>query len=90
MLWIENEWVHKALVLMAVPITLSAILTSKRISYRAHTIFAVMAMTGLSILCAAAFAETLHDWEEGLTIAGGLTLSAAHLWRWTQHEWKSS
>jgi hypothetical protein len=78
----EMEWMHKAFVLLAWPVTLTAILRRTALSSASHTRFSVVACSGLLLLSVAAFVEALHDFETPLTILGGLTLGAAHFWRW--------
>lgn len=78
----EAEWLHKAFVVFAVPISVAAILGSGALPHRARSVFAVAAVTGLILLILGAFVEALHDWEVAITTAGGLLLAGAHLWRW--------
>ena len=76
----EMEWIHKVLALSALPITAIAIVRHR--TSKVGLSFIAPAVLGLSLLLAAAFVETLHDFETPLTIAGALLLSAAHIWRW--------
>ena len=78
--WLENEWVHRAFVLLAVPVSGSAIYTS--LVNREGSAFPLAATIGLLLLGAAAFVEALHDWETVLTSAGALILAFAHVGRW--------
>ncbi|MCP2679255.1 MerC domain-containing protein [Maricaulaceae bacterium NA33B04] len=78
----EAEWVHKALVLAAWPI--SGIAIWRSLSMRALWPFSAAAGTGLIVLTAAAFVEALHDHETALTVAGAVILASAHVWRWTR------
>ena len=77
----ENELVHKALVLLAVPFTLTAALGSAKL--RQSAVFFVLALIGFLGLGSAAFIEALHDHEVALTIVGSGALAAAHRWRGT-------
>lgn len=79
----ENEWVHKALVLLAIPATLLACWSS--MSRRQHPGFVAVALAGLSLLLLAAFAESLAAFEVAITTAGALLLATAHGWRWANH-----
>ena len=80
----EAEWVHKAFVLMAVPLSGYAI--SQALGGGRQIWFVALALLGLGLLLAGAFAEPLHDYETGLTVAGGLILAVAHLTRWLSHQ----
>jgi len=81
--WSEAEWVHKALVLTAAPLSgLSVLLRAAR---PGGWIFAIVAIAGLSILIAAAFVESLHEFERPLTVVGALILGGAHLVWWFKH-----
>jgi len=79
----EAEWVHKALVLAALPIIGAALLRSQPGSDR--IIFAGFAFVGAAMLLAGAFVHELHDWEKLLTVFGALMLAGAHLFRWRCH-----
>jgi len=83
-LWAEAEWVHKAFVLAAVPISLLAI-TRARIS-RGQLLFIGLAPLGLSLLIAGAFVETFHHIETPLSVAGAILLATAHICCWRFHE----
>lgn len=82
-MWAEAEWVHKVFVAAALP--LSGFAIARAFSARGQTVFIALALTGLSLLVASAFVEALHDYETLLTVAGALTLAAAHGWRWQAH-----
>lgn len=81
--WFDHEWLHKGLVLLAIPFTATAMLqygnTVRPI------VFAAVAAMGFTLMLAAVFVESLHDWEAHLTVAGALTLASAHGWRWSMH-----
>ena len=80
----ENEAIHRALVIMAVPVSLSAVWQSLR--NPAFRLFIVGTLSGLLLLLVAAFSEALSAYEEPLTISGALLLGLAHLWRWRQND----
>ena len=82
----EAEWLHKLLVLAAVPITATAILQDRMV--RGWREFALIAALGLSILVAAAFVEALHDLETVLTTVGASLLALAHALRWQRRSWQ--
>jgi len=71
----ENEWIHKVLVLMAVPVALSLI------SSKIGLITRGLAILGVSLLVGSAFLEALHDFETRLTVMGAILLGLAHLLR---------
>ena len=72
----EAEWVHRAFVLLAVPISFMAMARG------GGRVFTGLALVGLSLLITGAFVEQLHDYETPLTVAGALTLAFAHIFRW--------
>ncbi len=75
----ENEIVHKVLVLIAAPATLFIVYSDVRLASR--RLFIGVALTGLALLIAAAFAPALEAFEEPVTVAGSVMLAAAHIWR---------
>ena len=79
----EAEWVHKAFVLAALP--LSGFAIARGWNRGAGAGFILLAIGGLSLLLAAAFMEALHDYETPLTVLGALALASAHVWRWLHH-----
>lgn len=76
----EWEWVHQSLVLLAAPATLWVVWLTRQ--DRSLRWFRVQAMGALLLLLAAAFSESLADWEESMTIVGATVLGGAHLLRW--------
>lgn len=80
----EAEWVHKVLVLAALPFSGIALVQSWGSLRMAR--FALLGAVGLALLIAAAFAEPLHDHETLLTIIGALILATAHALRWIEHK----
>ncbi len=77
----EAEWIHKVFVILATPLSISLIMKSQSLRIGG------LALLGISLLLAGAFAEPLHDFEQQLTISGALLLGYAHIWRLrrTQH-----
>ncbi|MFK7913304.1 MAG: MerC domain-containing protein [Pseudomonadales bacterium] len=79
-----NESVHHFLVWLAVPVSLSVLLTTivrqprGPIARLAATLLAGLGM----LLCA--LTEPLAAYELALTVGGSLTLAVAHLWHWQQ------
>ncbi|MEM8695521.1 MAG: MerC domain-containing protein [Pseudomonadota bacterium] len=76
----DMEWVHRAFVLLAIPV--SGVAIASALGTRGGRLFAVIAVLGLALLFTAAFVEALHDVETPVTVAGGLLLAGAHGWRW--------
>ena len=76
----EIEWIHKALVLIAIPVTGLALTYHRKT--RAHFLFAAPALLGLSLLFIAAFVERFEAHETLLTTIGATMLAFAHTWRW--------
>lgn len=76
----EAEWIHKALVLIALPITAFAVLRHGK--SKARFSFIAPATLGLALLLAAAFVEALHDFETELTVIGAVFSALAHPWHW--------
>ena len=77
--WSEIEWVHKLLVVLALPVALSVI-----ISNSAATYIRALAGAGIVLLFTAAFWEPLHDHETLLTVIGAILLGAAHMIRFAK------
>ena len=73
------EWIHKVLVLTALPITSLAVM---RHPGKAGLSFILPAVLGLSLLSAAAFVERVEEFETPLTTAGAVLLAGAHIRRW--------
>jgi hypothetical protein len=71
----QNDWVHGALVLMAVPTSILAVQQSK--SWLKTEVTLPMG-GGLFLLAIAAFVPALHDHETALSIFGALLVAAAH------------
>lgn len=81
--WAEAEWVHKAFVLLAVPISGYAVFANG-VRFR-DRLFIFLVTSGLALLAASAFIEALHDFEQAMTAAGALLVAAGHLRRWRRH-----
>ena len=79
----EAEWIHKAFVAAALP--LSGFAIARGFSRGAGTGFILLATSGLALLMAGAFVEALHDYETPLTVIGALLLASAHVRRWLRH-----
>lgn len=76
----ENEVIHRALVAITVPISLSVMWQS--LGDRTFRLFIITTLSGLLMLLLAAFYEPLFAYEKPLTISGALLLGFAHFWRW--------
>jgi len=76
--WVEQEWIHQLMVLLALPVTGLALMN---IMQRRFLISGVM-IVGLVFLLSAAFLPALHDYETPLTVSGALILSGGHMMRW--------
>ena len=81
--WAEAEWVHKLFVIAALP--LSGFVIFRAVSQGGPLAFVWPACAGLVLLATAAFFPAAEDWETPLTVAGGVLLAGAHVWRWTHH-----
>ena len=79
----EAEWVHKLLVLTALPISAFAILRTR--GHVLNFLFVLPIMAGFTLLLAGAFMERFHDYETLLTVCGALLVAGGHLWRWLSH-----
>ena len=76
----EQEWIHKLMVVLAMPLTGYAIFSDlNRVGLR---VYMVPAIIGIALLVVSAFVEALHDLEVQLTVLGSLLLAGAHLTRW--------
>ncbi len=80
---LAEEWVHRSLVVAAIPLSLVALALSG--SPRGDRPLAGMIAIGLTLLVAGAFVEPLHDQEALLTALGATILAAAHALRWRRH-----
>ncbi len=78
----EAEWIHQVLVLTALPITAMAVMRHR--TSKVGVSFILPAVLGLSLLLAAGFVESLHDFETPLTTMGAILLATAHIWRLLQ------
>lgn len=81
----DAEWLHRLLVVFAVPVALFAFMRIQTSS--TQWIFAVLAALGSGCLIAGAFVEALHDYETPLTVAGAGLLIVAHVFRWRRHSY---
>ena len=71
----EFEWVHKGLVILALPVAVTLILSAERL------IVQCLAACGVGFLSAAAFLPQFHDIELPVTVLGALLLGSAHTLR---------
>ena len=78
-----DPWVHRALVLIAVPATLWAVWNTPL--RKGGCLFVIPALSGLLLLLLAAFVAPLWPIEETLTVTGALILAAAHIGRRQRH-----
>lgn len=76
----EAEWIHKLLVLFALPISGFAIYQTSEGAGR--QIFAGMVFVGALFLVCGAFVEALHDYEVVLSTCGACFIVLGHLYRW--------
>lgn len=77
---LESEIVHQVLVVLAVPLALSAMMSATR--QRLGGLAIGLLAFGSICLALGAFYEPLHDYETLLTVAGAILLSAGHISRW--------
>ena len=71
----QNDWAHRALVLMAIPMSILAVRQSN--AWLKTEVTLPMA-GGLFLLASAAFVPALHDHETMLSVFGALLVAAAH------------
>ena len=71
--WSEIEWIHKMLVLMALPLCAGLIFRPGKIQRR------LPAILGVALLFTGAFIEVLHEFEVTITVIGAIFLGFAHL-----------
>ena len=76
----EAEWIHSTLVFGAFPISLWTI--AARWRKPRGLVFTATTLLGLGLLAAAVTSERLEAFETPLTVAGGVTLFAAHAGWW--------
>ena len=77
---LQSEIVHQVLVVLAVPLAISAVWAARGQRMSGFTIG--LLLSGATALSLGAFAEPLHDYETLLTVAGAVLLSAGHISRW--------
>ncbi len=77
--WSEMEWVHRAFIGIAAPISMWALSQGGR---RGRTRRVMLAATGLGLMVAGA--AGVGD-ETAMTVAGGLTLAVAHVLNLRRH-----
>ncbi len=78
----DQEWIHRAFVLAALPLSGFAIVRGVQDGQRT---FVGVASMGLLLLVLGAFVERFEAHETALTVLGALLLAAAHVWRWRRH-----
>ncbi|MDG2522108.1 MerC domain-containing protein [Caulobacter segnis] len=76
--WSQAEWVHLVFIALAAPISVVALF--RRGAPRPSAALLALAASGLALLLFGALGWPSHDLETWLSIAGGLTLTAAHTW----------
>ncbi|MFK7958585.1 MAG: MerC domain-containing protein [Lysobacterales bacterium] len=76
----EAEWLHKVLVLLAAPMSLRVIIGGW--NEGGNLTFVLVALSGLTLLLAAAFVANLEAYELWLSIVGATLVGGAHLHRW--------
>lgn len=69
----ENEWIHKGLVILTLPVAFSLIVSTKKYLLQG------LAASGAALLCASAFMPQFHDIETQMTVFGALLLGLAHI-----------
>jgi len=78
-IWAEAEWMHMAFVVLAAPVSLWTLSRPPRESLPKTALILALTGCGLLISGVAAIDDAL---ETLLTVAGGLSLAAAHLINW--------
>ena len=79
--WAQAEWVHLALVCLAAPIALLALVDWRARRPRAWSSVALAAL-GLGFMLVGALEFPSVAWERPLTVIGGVLLATAHLLNW--------
>lgn len=82
--WAEDEWLHVAFVVIAIPLTGLALWRAHR-HRRLPLVLRALAALGLSGLLAGALGWPHEDWETPMTVGGSLMLASAHAWNWGLH-----
>jgi len=80
----EAEWVHKVLILVAIPFSGLALLQSW--GNQKMVGFVLFSLAGLAQLIAVAFIEPLYAYEKLLTLTGAFMLATGHALRWKHHK----
>ena len=76
----ENEMIHKGLVFIAIPVSLSVFFISSNAKRVTITSIALI-LAGCALLILGAFVEVFEAHETNLTVSGVILLSAAHISR---------
>jgi uncharacterized membrane protein len=79
----ENHLTHQILILIAIPISIWALLASK--GWKKPLVL-VLAFLGLSALALAAFVDALHDYETPISVLGAVSVALAHYLNRTRHK----
>lgn len=80
---LQSEIVHQVLVVLAVPLAMSAVWAARR--QRMSCVTVSLLLAGTAGLALGAFAEPLHDYETLLTVCGAVLLGIGHISRWYFH-----
>jgi hypothetical protein len=83
-LWAEAEWVHRAFVMAAVPISAMVFLRGRSDTAGRNWLRLIVSL-GLASLVLGAFVEALHDYETILTVLGACLVATAHLLNHRRH-----
>ncbi|MEL7028156.1 MAG: MerC domain-containing protein [Pseudomonadota bacterium] len=79
----EAEWIHKALVLAALPLSVYAVLRTGL--HLGDTLFVLLVASGFALLVASAFVEEFERFEQLMTAFGAGMVASGHLWRLYRH-----
>jgi len=81
--FVNNDWVHPVLVIIAAPLSLWAIISSS--AWRKWKI-SVLVAVGITLLALAAFVPALSANEVTLSVIGALCIAAAHGLNYLHHK----
>lgn len=77
---LDAAWVHWALLLVAIPVSVHALLAGYRIHLLAWP--TALATLGFATMVGGAMVHGSVGWEQAFTVLGGLLVAAAHGWNW--------
>lgn len=83
----KNDWIHKTLIVIALPVSVYALWRSGGWQVMYLVTFAILGLIALGV---AAFVPAFHDYETGLSVFGALVLAVVHYKNSRLHQCKAN